>query len=140
MRTPLLLSLLALGACASPLPQPDAGKAWVDLYATAGYTLMAHRLDDQRWPDGRYFQVAPGAHQLDVRFQFEVAGGGGGDEFNGEPLQMTCHLRFAYDGFAAGQRYRIEARPLQYKAQGWLYGADRQVLARAKVLRCNTFG
>ena len=83
---------------------------------------------------------APGAHQLDVRFQFEVAGGGGGDEFNGEPLQMTCHLRFAYDGFAAGQRYRIEARPLQYKAQGWLYGADRQVLARAKVLRCNTFG
>lgn len=59
MRTPLLLSLLTLGACASPLPQPDAGKAWVDLYATAGYTLMAHRLDDQRWPDGRYFQVAP---------------------------------------------------------------------------------
>lgn len=33
---------------------------------------MAHRLDDQRWPDGRYFQVAPGAHQLDVRFQFEA--------------------------------------------------------------------
>ena len=74
MRIPLLLSLLTLGACASPLPQPDAGKAWVDLYATAGYTLMAHRLDDQRWPDGRYFQVAPGAHQLDVRFQFEQAG------------------------------------------------------------------
>ena len=140
MRLPLSCSLLALAACASPLPQPAADQAWVELPPRGGYTLMAHRLDDQRWPDGRYFQVAPGAHQLDVRFQFEVAGGGGGDEFNGEPLQMTCHLRFAYDGFAAGQRYRIEARPLQYKAQGWLYGADRQVLARAKVLRCNTFG
>ena len=131
MRTPLLLSLLTLGACASPLPQPDAGKAWVDLYATAGYTLMAHRLDDQRWPDGRYFQVAPGAHQLDVRFQFEVAGGGGGDEFNGEPLQMTCHLRFDYDGFAAGQRYRLELRPQLRKALARLTDASGREVARS---------
>jgi hypothetical protein len=140
MRTPLVFALLGLGACASPLPPADPQQAWVDLYASAGYTLMAHKQDDQQTRDGRYFQVAAGAHELQVRFQFEVAGGGGGDEFNGEPMQMTCHLRFRYDGFAAGQRYRIEARPLQYKAQGWLYGPDRQVLARAKVLRCNTFG
>src|SRR5690606_28558382 len=82
MRLPLTCSLLALAACASPLPQPAADQAWVELPPRGGYTLMAHRLDDQRWPDGRYFQVTPGAHQLDVRFQFEVAGGGG-DEFNG---------------------------------------------------------
>ncbi|MEO4047967.1 hypothetical protein AAFN46_12855 [Pseudomonas sp. CAU 1711] len=140
MRLLLTLSLLALAACASPLPQPDPRQAWVELQIHGGQTLMAHRLDDRRWPDGRYFQVAPGAHRLEVRFQFEVAGGGGGDDFNGEPIQMTCHLRMDYDGFAAGQRYRIEARPMQYKARGWLYDDQGQVLARAKVLRCNTFG
>ena len=138
MRLPLLITLLALAACASPLPQPDPQQAWVDLQIRAGYTLMAHRLDDRRWDDGRYFQVSPGAHDLDVRFQFEVAGGG--SEFSSEPMLMTCHLRLSYADFAAGQRYRIEARPLQYKAQGWLYDASGQVLARAKVLRCNTFG
>jgi hypothetical protein len=138
MRLPLLISLLALGACASPLPPADPQQAWVDLYTSAGYTLMAHRQDDKQSRDGRYFQVAPGAHELEVRFQFEVAGGGGG-EFSNEPIQMTCHLRFRYADFAAGQRYRIEARPMQYKAQGWLYGEGRQVLARGEVLRCRTF-
>ena len=140
MRLPLLLSLLTLGACASPLPAADPQQAWIELYASAGYTLMAHKLDDQRWPDGRYFQVAPGAHQLEVRFQFEVPGGGGNLNFGGGPIQMTCHLRFRYHDFAAGQRYRLEARPLSNRAQGWLYGANRQVLARAEVLRCNPFG
>ena len=124
--------------CASPLPPADPQQAWVELYASPGYTLMAHKLDDQQTRDGRYFQVAPGAHELQVRFQFEVTGGGGG-EFSSEPIEMTCHLRLRYDGFVAGQRYRIEARPLQYKAQGWLYGEGRQVLARADVLRCSTF-
>lgn len=140
MRPLFFLILLTLGACASPLPTPDPQQAWVSLYASAGYTLMAHKLDDKQTRDGRYFQVSPGAHALDVRFQFEVAGGGGGGDFSSEPLQMTCHLRLQYDGFAAGQQYRIEARPLQYKAQAWLYDSQRQVLARAKVLRCNTFG
>ena len=138
MRLPILIATLALGACASTLPQPDPQQAWVDMQIRAGYTLMADRLDDKRWDDGRYFQVSPGAHDLDVRFQFEVPGGGG--DFGSEPVTMTCHLRLSYADFAAGQRYRIEARPLQYKAQGWLYDADGQVLARAKVQRCNTFG
>jgi len=137
MRLPLLLPLLTLGACASPLPPADPQQAWVELYANAGYTLMAHRQDDQRTRDGRYFQVTPGAHELEVRFQFEVTRGG--SDFSSEPIQMTCHLRFRYDGFAAGQRYRIEARPMQFKARGWLYGEGRQVLARADVLRCRSF-
>ncbi|MNR61877.1 hypothetical protein D3C85_1837440 [compost metagenome] len=53
---------------------------------------------------------------------------------------MTCHLRLQYSAFAAGQRYRIEARPLQNRAQAWLYDSQRQVLARGQVLRCGTFG
>lgn len=141
MRLPILLSLLTLSACASPLPPPDPHQAWISMQIRAGYTLMADRLDGQRWGDGRYFEVRPGPHELDVRFQFEVpGGGGGGNEFSSEPVQMTCQLRLSYADFAAGQRYQIAARPLQRKAQGWLYDANGQVLAKAKVLRCNTFG
>ncbi|UUY09420.1 hypothetical protein LRS11_05115 [Pseudomonas sp. J452] len=140
MRPLFFLILLTLGACASPLPTPDPQQAWVSLYARAGYTLMAHKLDDRQTRDGRYFQVSPGAHALDVRFQFEMAGGsGGGDKYASEPTQITCQLRLQYDGFAAGQQYRIEARPMSYKARAWLYDSQRRVLARSKVLRCSTF-
>lgn len=134
----LLGSLLVLSACASPLPQPDPHQAWVELYSPAGNLLMADRLDGRRLNDGRYFQVPAGAHELQARFQFEVNSGGGLDGLS-EPRQVTCELRVRYDSFVAGQHYRLEARPMQMKAQAWLYDAQRNVLARAKVLRCGTF-
>ncbi|AVO53346.1 hypothetical protein [Ectopseudomonas mendocina] len=138
MRALLLApALLMLGACASPLPKPDPQQAWVELYSTADTLLMADRLDDKRWPDGRYFQVPPGKHELETRFQFEVRGGGGLGMMS-EPLRMTCEIRVRYDGFAAGQRYRLEARQMQMKAQAWLYDDQRNVLARGEVLRCGT--
>lgn len=132
----LILSLLILGACASPLPPRDPGMAWVDLYTTASDLLMAEELDGKRVNDGRYFQITPGAHELIARFQFEVQGGG---SLMAEPIQRTCELRVRYDDFAAGQRYRIEARTLAMSAQGWLYDEQRNVLARARVLRCGVF-
>ncbi|MDP2242857.1 hypothetical protein [Pseudomonas sp.] len=137
MRYPLLIiSLLMLSACASPLPPRDPGMAWVDLYTTASDLLMAEELDGKRLNDGRYFQLTPGAHELVARFQFEVQGG---SSMMTEPVQRTCELRVRYDDFAAGQRYRIEARTLAMSAQGWLYDEQRNVLARAKVLRCGVF-
>src|SRR3990167_4442736 len=137
MRYPaLILSLLLLGACASPLPARDPGMAWVDLYTSASDLLMAEELDGKRVNDGRYFQISPGAHELIARFQFEVQGGA---TLRPEPVQRTCELRVRYDDFAAGQRYRIEARTLAMSAQGWLYDEQRNVLARAKVLRCGIF-
>lgn len=137
MRYPALIaSLLLLGACASPLPARDPGMAWVDLYTTASDLLMADKLDGKRLNDGRYFQVTPGTHELIARFQFEVQGGG---SLMAEPVQRTCELRVRYDEFAAGQRYRIEARTLAMSAQGWLYDDQRNVLARARVLRCGVF-
>jgi hypothetical protein len=125
-----------LGACASPLPPADPKMAWVELYSTASTLLMADRLDGKRWPDGRYFQVSPGAHELETRFQFEVQFGAMG--IDREPTRMTCEIRLRYDDFAAGQRYRLEARPQLAKAQAWLYDEQRNVLARGQVLRCGT--
>ena len=137
MRYPsLIISLLMLSACASPLPPRDPGMAWVDLYTTASDLLMADELDGKRVNDGRYFQITPGAHELIARFQFEVQGGG---SLMAEPIQRTCELRVRYDDFVAGQRYRIEARTLAMSAQGWLYDDQRNVLARARVLRCGVF-
>lgn len=134
----LLSSVLVLSACASPLPSPDPSQAWVELRSNAGTLLMADRLDGQRLNDGRYFQVPTGAHELQARFQFEVNSGGGQDGLS-EPRQVTCEIRVRHDNFVAGQRYRLEARPMQMKAQAWLYDAQRNVLARGKVLRCGTF-
>ncbi|OEC33022.1 hypothetical protein SAMN05216600_11167 [Pseudomonas cuatrocienegasensis] len=138
MRAYMLASLLLLlGGCASPLPPPDPQQAWVNLYAPAGELLMADRVDRQRWPDGRYFQVSPGPHDLQVRFQFEV-NRGGGLGMSSEPLELTCEIRLRYADFKAGQRYRIEARSMAMSAQAWLYDEQRQVLTRGKVLRCGT--
>ena len=134
----LLGSVLVLSACASAVPAPDPSQAWVDLRSNAGTLLMADRLDGQRLNDGRYFQVPAGAHELQARFQFEVNGGGGLDGAY-EPRQVTCEIRVRHDHFVAGQRYRLGARPLQMKAQAWLYDEQRNVLARGKVLRCGTF-
>lgn len=138
MRTPtLLLSLLALGACAGPLPTPSPEHAWVDLWASGAQLLMAHKLDEQQTADGRYFEVTPGTHRLEVRYQFDVTSGPAGSF--GEPREVTCYLRVDYAHFAAGRRYQLQAQPLQLKAQGWLYDDQRQKVARAEVLRCGTF-
>jgi hypothetical protein len=131
------LLLLLLSACAAPLPPRDPGLAWVELQSSAGTMLMAERLNGERLNDGRFFQVPGGAHELLVRFQYEVNRGGMGIE--AEPRQITCQIRLRYDNFVAGQRYRIEARPLAMKAQAWLYDEQRNVLARGRVLRCGTF-
>src|SRR3990167_4427469 len=137
MRYPaLIVGLLMLSACASPLPTRDPGLAWVDLYTTASDLLMAEELDGKRVNDGRYFQITPGTHELITRYHFEVPGGG---NLMTEPVQRTCEIRVRYDDFAAGQHYRIEARALAMSAQAWLYDDQRNVLARAKVLRCGIF-
>ncbi|MCY1278285.1 hypothetical protein D9M68_333550 [compost metagenome] len=133
---PAAAALLMLCACASPLPQPDPRQAWVDLYAPAIDLLMADRLDRRYWPDGRYFQVSPGAHELEARFRFEVHAG---MAIAREPLQITCAIRVRYDGFVAGQRYLLEARSLGMEAQAWLYDSQRNVLARGEVTGCGSF-
>ncbi|MBF8778689.1 PA0061/PA0062 family lipoprotein [Pseudomonas fulva] len=120
-----LIGLAMLGACASPLPPADPGKAWVELHTIIpGRLLMADRLDGQRLPDGRFFQVPPGRHELVVRFDYEVYAGG----FATDPVDRTCYLTVRYDQFQAGQRYRLEARAPVMQPTLSLYDGQRKVL------------
>ena len=136
----VILSLLLLAGCASPLPAADPQQAWVDLRPLPGQVLMADELDRRDLRDGRYFQMAPGAHELLLRYQFERPGSGGLSDPGGGPVWITCQLRITYEHFAAGQRYQIDARPISgYRAQAWLRDAQGQVLARAQVLRCGSY-
>ena len=140
MRLPtLLLALVTLTGCTtSPLPPMHPNMAWVD-FATpipGGKLLMAERLDGKRLQDGRFFQVSPGSHELEVRFDFEVPGGGGGLGMMSEPKERLCYLVIRYEHFEAGQRYRLEARNLAYSPSARLYNAKREIVAEDRQANC----
>ena len=135
----LLFSLLlafGLTGCAGPLPAPDPDMAWVDLTADGIDTFMSDRLDDKRTPDGRYFQVSPGAHELEARYEFEISGGGGFGDF-GDTQYLRCTMVIRYDNFQPGRRYLFEARSLGFTPQGWLRDEDRNILVRAEAEHCH---
>ena len=136
----LLLPIVALllSACAStPLPPVDPHQAWVDFATpTPGAKLvMAQRLDGKNLPDGRYFQVSPGSHELMVRFDFEVPTGGSLNGF-GQTADRTCFITLQYDHFEAGQRYRLEGRSLAFTPNIRLYNAARELLAEERSVNC----
>ena len=134
MRQPaMLLAFSTLGACATPMPPVDQNQAWVDFYTiTPGKLVMAERLDGKRLTDGRFFQVTPGKHELVVRCDYEINTG----VFTTDPTERTCYLTVEYDGFQAGQRYRLEARAVAMQPNARLYNAERQVLAEERLIHC----
>jgi hypothetical protein len=135
MRTPLvLLALGSLAACSSPLPAVDPQLAWVDLATPTpgGKIIMAERLDNQKLRDGRFFQVSPGSHELEVRFDFETYGGG--MNIMADPQERMCYLTVRFDHFEAGQRYRLEARSLAFNASARLYNAKREIDAEDRMV------
>lgn len=107
----LLLASLLTACTLPPLPPDNPKMAWVDLYTRTGRLVMAERLDGKRLDDGRYFQLTPGAHELVVRFDYEVSYG---VHWN-DPVDRTCYLYLKYNDFKAGQRYRLE---------GWILGIE----------------
>jgi hypothetical protein len=137
LSVPLLAATLSLAACVTPLPPHDPGQAWIDMQAQPDTQLGADEVDGVDWPDRRYFQVYPGAHRLQVRFGFEVPGGGLGP--SSEPIWRTCILEVKYADFAAGERYRLEVRPVAHRAMGRLLTADGTRVARAEMRRCGAW-
>jgi hypothetical protein len=110
--------------------------AWVDFSTPSpgGKLLMAERLDNQRLNDGRFFQVTPGSHELRVRFDFEVFGGGG--SLLTGPVERLCYLTIRYDHFEAGQRYLLEGRSLAFTPSARLYNAKREIVAEDREFHC----
>lgn len=131
------LLTLGLGACTVAPPSLEPGFAGLRLYAPAADLISAQRLDGERLSRGNDLRVPPGAHELLLRYQYDARQGGG---LFGEPRRVSCLLRLRYAHFEAGRHYRLEARPLAMRAQGWLYGPDAgKPLARAEVVRCGPF-
>lgn len=130
----VFLASATLAACTStPIPPVDPQKAWVDMFTTTGKLVMAESVDDQKLNDGRYFQVTPGAHELEVRFDYEIYAGGG---MISDPFDRTCYLTIRYDGFKAGERYRIEGRAIAMQASARLYDSNRQIVAEDRQIHC----
>lgn len=136
MRLPLLLAALSvLAGCAGPLPAVDPQMAWVDMHTFTGKLVMADKLDGKRTEDGRYYQVTPGKHELEVRYDYEYAAGGLGlsiDLYN----EITCYVTVSYEKFEAGHRYRLEVRDIANSIDAQLKDEQRTVLAEESNVFC----
>lgn len=116
-----------LSACAGPMPQPDPSQAWIGLQEEAPNDLMAERVDGQKIDDGRYFQVKPGAHRLDVTL-FE--------ESVGDSNQQDCNGHVSYSGFKAGEHYKLVESSLGTEVSARLYDAKGKQVASTHDFAC----
>lgn len=126
---------MTLGGCVTPLPAIDPQQAWIDLDSLNGRVILAERLDNVRLSEGRFFQVSPGAHELLIRFDFEIYSAGGG-RFDPMGDERLCYLTMHYDAFEAGQRYRLEARSLGLRPMARLYNSRGQQIAEDSEVDC----
>lgn len=134
-RISLCTFFAALTGCATPLPPVDPNMAWVDMHTFTGRLVMSDKLDGVNTPDGRYFQVTPGSHKLQVRYDYEYRSGGIGI-MSDDLRELTCFIELHYDGFAAGQRYRFEVRSIANSVDAMLYDAQRNLVAEEDEVRC----
>lgn len=131
----LMLAFGTLVGCTTPLPAVDPAMAWVDMRTTTGRLVMADKLDGKNTEDGRYFQVTPGRHELQIRFDYEYRSGGLG-LISDDYTDITCFIDIEYDHFAAGQRYMIDARVLANDITARLFDAERKVVAEQGDIHC----
>lgn len=136
-RLMLLLAASVVAGCQSPMPAANPKMAWVEFSTPFpnDKLLMAERLDKQRLADGRFFEVMPGSHELIVRFDFEVPGGGGLNMMGG-PSERICYLTINFDHFEAGQRYVLEGRSIAFIPEARLYNAKREIVAEDRESYC----
>ncbi|MFP5425572.1 MAG: hypothetical protein ACLGJA_06955 [Gammaproteobacteria bacterium] len=136
-RLMLVLAITLLAGCQTPMPPANPQMAWVDFSTPFpnDRVLMAERLDNQRLRDGRFFQVTPGRHELVVRFDYEVNGGGGISLMGGTTVRQ-CYLTVNYSHFQAGQRYVLEARSMALTPEARLYDAKGEVVAEVSEFYC----
>lgn len=95
---PVLGLAALLSACAGTLPKPDPHDAWVGLQEEARDNMLAEQLDGHPLKDGRYFQVAPGKHSMQVVVY--AASSVYVDD-------KTCHGTLAYAHFKPDEHYQL---------------------------------
>lgn len=134
MRHLMLCSLSILLAGCALLPRHDPAQAWVELDSAEHQQLQAWQVDEHTLDDDRFFQVSPGLHTLQVRFQFEVAPGNIGPQ--SAARARTCLLTLTYADFLAGESYRLQASSLGFRPRVQLYNAHGQQLAHGREERC----
>ncbi|NWD05686.1 PA0061/PA0062 family lipoprotein [Pseudomonas gingeri] len=98
MLIPTLGLVCLLSACAGPVPKADPSQAWIGLQGESSDDLLAERVDGKRVDDGRYFEVTPGKHSLEVTL---IQGANGDDD------QPECSGNVVYDQFKAGRQYHL---------------------------------
>jgi hypothetical protein len=137
-RLALLLAASIVAGCQTPIPTADPQMAWVDLSTPFpnDRLLMAERLDKERLVDGRFFEVTPGNHELIVRFDYDVSGGGAGLSIMDGSSTRTCFLTIRYAHFEAGQRYVLEGRSMALTPEARLYNAKREIVAEVSESYC----
>lgn len=131
----LVLAMTALAGCTGPLPMVDPQQAWVDMRTITGKLVMGDKVDGQTSYDGRYFQVSPGSHTLQVRYDYEV-NYGGFSAMSDDFTERTCFIELKYDHFAPGQRYMIDVRSVHSSITAWLYDAQRTELVEQNEATC----
>lgn len=125
---PALSLVLLLSACAGPMPKADPSEAWISLEEEEGPSdLMAERVDGKNVDDGRYFEVQPGAHRLDVTL-FEEVGG--------DSDQVDCRGSVSYPNFKAGEHYKLVESTLGTEVRARLYDGKGKQVASARGFEC----
>lgn len=95
---PMLGAFGLLSACAGHLPKPDPSDAWVGLREETQNSMLAEKLDGVELKDGRYFQVKPGGHKLELLLYKEGVT---------EQDERICRAAVEYAGFKAGKHYTL---------------------------------
>ncbi|AZE84661.1 lipoprotein, putative [Pseudomonas orientalis] len=124
---PTLAAVVLLSACAGPMPKADPSQAWIGLKEEAPNDLLAERVDGQRVDDGRYFEVSPGDHRLDVTL-FE--------EEPGDDNQQDCQGRVEYKHFKAGEHYTLEESSLGTTIRAALKDGHGKEVAATQDFNC----
>ena len=124
---PTLSLALLLTACAGPMPKQDPGEAWIGLQEEGNSDLMAERVDGKNINDGRYFEVTPGAHKLDVTL-YEGA--------TGDENEVDCQGNVNYQNFKAGERYKLVESSLGTHVSATLVDASGNEVAHTADFNC----
>jgi hypothetical protein len=124
---PMLSVVALLSACAGPMPKADPSEAWIGLQEEPSGTLMAEDIDGKRLNDGRYFEVTPGSHKLDVNLIVEGSGDDG---------QVDCQTGIKFDQFKAGEHYKLVESSLGEEYSVKLEDSHGHQLGHSKDFTC----